>query len=143
MTTTLLAAEQALSKELVDYWSSTTTGAGSTTTLVDTALISRANDWIADETWAFLIEEPTGDAAIYDERKVSSLDNSTGTLTNLAFAGTPGSGIDYEIHRLFSPSDKRRALVAAARRIYPNCFNEIWNEELVSGNWLSDGSFER
>ena len=67
MTTTLLAAEQALSKELGDFWSSTTTGAGGTTSLVDTALISRANDWITDETWAFLVEEPTGDAALYDE----------------------------------------------------------------------------
>jgi len=143
MTTTLLAAEQALSKELGDFWSSTTTGAGGTTSLVDTALISRANDWITDETWAFLVEEPTGDAALYDERKVSSLDNSTGTLTTLAFAGTPGSGIDYELHRLFSPSEKRRALVWAAKNVFPSCFQEVWNEELVCGNWLNDGSFER
>lgn len=143
MTTTLLAAEQELSKQIGDYWSSTTTGAGSTTTLVDSALLQKVNDWVTDETWAFLIEEPSGDATIYDERKATSLVASTGTLTTLAFAGTPGSGIDYEIHRLFSPSDKRRALVAAARRVFPACFQEVWNEELVSGNWLKDGSFER
>jgi len=49
MSTTLLAAEQALSKEIGDYWSSTTTGAGSSTTLVDSALMAKANDWITDE----------------------------------------------------------------------------------------------
>ena len=143
MTTTLLAAEQLLSKELGDYWSSTTTSAGSTTTLVDTALMAKANDWITDDTWVFLIEEPSGAAAIYDERKVSSLDNTTGTLTTLAFSEAPGTGIDYELHRLFTPSEKRRALVAAAKNIFPSCFQEVWNEELVSGNWLKDGSFER
>ena len=143
MSTTLLAAEQLLSKEIGDYWSSTTTGAGSTTALVDTALMAKANDWITDETWAFLVEEPSGTAAIYDERKVSSLDNSTGTLTTLAFAEAPGTGIDYEVHRLFSPSDKRIALIAAAKNIYPSCFQEVWDETLVSGNWLKDGSFER
>ena len=143
MSTTLLAAEQLLSKELGDYWSSTTTGAGSTTTLVDSALLAKANDWITDETYAFLIEEPTGDAAIYDERKVSSLDNTTGTLTTLAFAGAPGTGIDYELHRQFTPSEKRRALVAAAKKIFPACFQEIWDETQISGNWLRDGSLER
>lgn len=143
MTTTLLAAEQALSKELGDYWSSTTTGAGTSTTLVDTELKAKANDWITDEAYSFLVEEPAGSAAIYDERKISSLDNTTGTLTTLAFAAAPGTGIDYEVHRLFSPSEKRRALVASARNIYPALFNEIWDESLVCGNWLKNGSVEK
>ncbi len=143
MSTTLVNAMQELSRQLGDFWQSTTTGAGTATTLVDTALKVQANDWITDWTWAFLIEEPTGSAAIYDERKASSLDNSTGTLTTLAFDAAPGTGINYEIHRLFRPSEKRRALIAAARRIYPAAFTEIWDETIVSGNWLKDGSFER
>lgn len=143
MASTLAAALIALSKDLSDYWASTTTGAGSSTTIVDTSLLTKANDWITDETYVFLTEEPAGSAAIYDERKASSLDNSTGTVTTLAFAAAPGSGIDYEIHRLFSPSDKRIALVQAAKDIYPHLYAHIVNEELVSGNWLEDGSFER
>jgi len=143
MSTTLAAAMVELSKQLGDYWASTTTGAGSSTTLVDTALMAKANDWVETaEVYAFLTEEPAGAAAIYDERKISSLDNSDGTLTTLAFAAAPGTGIDYEIHRLFSPSDKRRALIYSARHSFPHLFKEIWNEELVSGNWLKDGSFE-
>ena len=145
MTTALLSAEQELSRQIGDFWSSTTTAAGSSTTLVDSALMAKENDWITDNTWAFLIEEPVGAAAIYDERKVSSLDNatgSTGTLTTLAFDAAPGTGIDYELHRLFSPSEKRRALIAAARGVYPNLFESIIDESIVSHNWLKDGSFE-
>ena len=143
MSTTLLAAMQELSRQLGDYWSSTTDGAGTAPTLVDSALMAKANDWITDNSWAFLIEEPASAAAIYDERKVSSLDNTTGTLTALTFAAAPGTGIDYEVHRLFSPSEKRTALVAAARRVHPILFQEVVDESLVSGNWLRDGSFER
>ena len=51
--------------------------------------------------------------------------------------------MSYEIHRLFTASDKREALVFAARHGFPSIFQEVWDESLVSGNWLKDGSFER
>jgi len=144
MSTTLLNAEVALSKDIGDYWASTTTSAGNVggTTLVDTALMAKANDWITDEAYDMLTEEPAGAAAIDEERKISSLDNSTGTLTTLAHGGQIPSGIDYRVHRLFSASDKRIALIEAAKNVYPACFKEIQDESLVSGNWLKDGSFE-
>jgi hypothetical protein len=140
MSTTLLAAMQELSRQLGDSWQSTTDEAGLATTLVDSALAAKPSDWITDNTWAFLTEEPTGSAAIYDERKVSSLSGTT--LTTLTFAAAPGTGIDYEVHRLFSPSEKRIALIRAATQVYPDLFKEIFDESLVSGNWLKDGSFE-
>jgi len=143
MTTSLLVAEAELSRQLGDYWSSTTDGAGSSTTLVDSALMAKANDWITDNCWAFLIEEPAGAAAIYDERKISSLDNTSGTLTTLAFGAAPGTGIDYEVHRMFSPSEKRRALIYACRASFPHIVEEIRDQSLVSGNWLKDGSLEK
>ena len=141
MSTTLLNAEVALSKELADFWSSTTTSAGAAggTTLVDTALKAKANDWITDEAYD-MVTESTYDG---EERKISSLDNSSGTITVLAHGGQIASGIDYRIHRLFEASEKRRAIIAAAANVYPSCFAEIFDESLVSGNWLKDGSFER
>ena len=140
MTTSLEAANVLLSKELGDYWSSTTTGAGAATSLVDTALKAKANDWIdGDREMYAIVREGTYDGL---ERKISSLNNSNGTLTILAYAGAPGTGIDYEVHRLFTPSEKRRALVHAAKAIYPHLFIEIRDETMVSGNWLKDGSFE-
>lgn len=145
MTTTFLEAEAELSRQLGDYWSSTTTGAGTATTLVDTALKAKANDWIDGdrEMYSFLIEEPGGAASIYDERKISSLDNSTGTLTALAFDAAPGTGIDYEVHRLFTPSEKRRALVAAARRVFPELHVQILTETLRMGDWLRNGDMQK
>lgn len=139
MGTTLLAAEVALSKEIGDYWAGTTTSAGSSTTVVDTALMAKANDWITDEAYDFI----TSTTCQFEERKISTLVNTTGILTVLAHSGTgPGTAATYSLHRLFSPSEKNRALVSAAKNIFPSCFDTIWDESLVSGNWLKDGSFE-
>ncbi len=217
MTTTLLNCEVELSKQIGDFWASTTTsdGAAGGTTLIDTALKAKQNNWITRETYDMLTEGTasaaigtitsntlanptvvttsavhgltTGDivtiagsnstpvidgirtvtvlttttftvpvnvtvagtagtitaGTLYEERKISSLNNTPGTLTVLAHGGGIGSGIDYRVHRLFSASDKRRALISAAKRVYPSLFKEIWDESLISGNWLKDGSFER
>ncbi len=143
MTTSMILAQGELSRQLGDRWASTSTGAGSTTTFVDTALMAQANDWIQDQPYLMLTEEPASTASIYDIRKVTALDNSTGTLTNLAFSQAPGTGIDYELHRLFHPDDKNRALVYASRAAYPSIHEVVRTEEIVAGNWLSDGSLER
>ena len=141
MSTTLLAAQQELSKQLGDSWQGTTTSAGSATALVDTALKAKANDWVETGDAYDLVTSVT---CQYEERQIASLDNTSGTLVVLAHTGTgPGNAATYEVHRLFSASDKRKALIYAARHSFPNLFKEIWNEELVSGNWLKDGSFER
>ncbi len=142
MGTTLINAMTALSKYLGDYFKSTTTGAGTTTTLVDTALMAKQNDWVTQDCWVLLEEEPAGAANLYDERFVQSLDNTSGTLTTLAFDAAPGTGIDYSVHRLFSPSEKKRALVDVVKACFPNIYESIWDESLVSGNWLLDGSFD-
>lgn len=141
MSTTLLAAQVALSKELGDYWASTTTsnGAAGKTTLVDTALMAKANDWVTDEAY----DQITSGSADEEERKVSSLDNSDGTLTMLAHSAQIVSGVTYQVHRLFSGSEKRTALIKAAQEmVYPSLFTEVWDETLVIGNWFTDGSFE-
>lgn len=143
MSTTLESSMQELSKQLGDYWASTTTSDGSAakTTLVDTALMAKANDWV--ETNDEVYDRITSGTYDNEERKVASLDSSNGTLTILAHGGKIVSGITYEVHRLFSASDKREALIWAARRGFPHIFQEVWDESLVSGNWLKDGSFER
>ncbi len=138
MSTTFEAAVVLLSKEIGDSWVSTTTNTGSGTTMVDSALIAKSNDWIdGDREMTVIVRESTYDGL---ERHITSLSNTLGTLTILAYAGTVGTGIDYEIHRLFSPSEKRRALVHAAKAMYPHLFVEIRDESFVSGNWLKDGA---
>ena len=50
--------------------------------------------------------------------------------------------MDYEVHRLFTASEKRIALIAAARMAWPYIHEKVWDESMVSGNWFKDGSFE-
>jgi len=139
MSTTLLNCQILLSKEIGDYWESTTTSASNTTTIVDTALLAKPNDWITDVSYSML----TSGSYNEQERKISTSSSvSTGSLTTLAFGGSVASGVTYQVHRLFEPSEKRRALISAAKNIYPDCYDEIIDESHVSGNWLKDGSFE-
>ena len=139
MTTTLNNCRIEISKQMGDYWAGTTTSAGDSTSVIDTALKAKQNAWITDETYDFI----TSATCLSEERKVVSLDNSSGDMTVLAHTGTgPGSGGTYEVHRLFTPSDKRIALIYAARMGFPYIHDKIWDESMVSGNWLKDGSFE-
>ncbi|KKM47225.1 hypothetical protein LCGC14_1558850 [marine sediment metagenome] len=140
MTTALSAARIELSKQLNDFWASASTGAGSATTIVDTLLKAKQNAWIGDDMYDLITE--SGHASVDEERQISSLDNSSGTLTVLAHDNTTGTSMDYEVHRLFTASDKRRALIAAARMAWPYIHEKIWDESMVSGNWFKDGSFE-
>ena len=141
MSTTLEAAMIALGYQLGDIWESTTTSGGTTThtTLIDTALKAKQNNWITYEAYD-RISSGTMDG---QERKVSSLDNTTGTITfTVAHSTTVATSIDYEVHRMFTASDKRRALLAACRDIFPYCHERILDESFVSKNWLKDGSLE-
>ena len=142
MTTALSVARIELSEQLGDGWSSSSTGAGSAggTTIVDTALKAKQNAWIGKDMYDLITED--AHATEDEERQISSFSNTNGTLTILAHSAQIGSGVDYEVHRLFTASDKRRALIAAARMAYPHIHEKIWDESMVSGNWLKDGSFE-
>lgn len=142
MTTTLLAAYQATAKEMADLYQGTTTGAGSATTMVDSILTGYPNSWVTDNSYVILTAEPAGSAAIYDERKASSLNNSTGTLTTVTFAAAPGTGITYDLTRNFSPSEYRIALKHAAKDTFPWLHSQIKNDTFRTGNWLRNGSFE-
>ena len=140
MTTLLSACRVELSKQLNDYWASATTGAGSSSTIVDALLKAKQNAWIGKDMYDLITE--SSHASENEERLISSLDNSSGTLTVLAHDNTTGTSMDYEVHRLFTASEKRQALIAAARMAWPHIHEKIWDESMVSGNWLKDGSLE-
>jgi hypothetical protein len=140
MATTLSNARIELSKQMQDYWGGTTTSTGATTTVIDTGLMAKSNDWINDEAYDLVVTATSPLSG--EERKISSLANTTGTLTTLAHSAATTSSMTYEVHRLFTASEKRTALVWASHNIYPSCFKRIRDESRVSGNWLKDGSFE-
>ena len=142
MTTPLSSARIELSKQLNDYWAGTSTTPASalTTELTDTALKAKENAWITKGTFDLITDDTTN---TNEERKISALVNTSGAITMLAHTSANIAGIEYEIHRLFTASEKRIALIAAARMAWPHIHEKIWDESLVSGNWLKDGSFEQ
>jgi len=138
MSTSLLNCEILLSKEIGDYWASTTTSAGNTakTTLIDTALKAKAADWITDNAYDMINDSDS--AADEEERKILDLVPNDGTLSVLAHSAQIATSIDYRIHRLFTASDKRRALVRAAKLAFPSIHAEVRDENLTVGNILRD-----
>ncbi len=145
MSISLSQARVELSKQLGDYWASITTSTGTTVALVDSALMAKANDWISDspqEMYDLITTDTSTGTVLNDEKKISSLDNTSGTLTTLAHSNNVNTGVGYEIHRLFTASEKRRALIYACRHCYPSLFKRVRDESRVSGNWLKDGSFD-
>ena len=141
MATTLLLAEAELSKQLGDFWDSTTTSAGdsSGTYLTDTSLKEHTSDWITDYTSVMI----TSGTYNEKERKALRLNPVSAALTVLPFDGQIATSVTYRVHRLFSASEKSRALVYAARHAYPHIFTERYDESKVLGNWLRNSSFEQ
>lgn len=144
MSTTLKDCRILLSKEMGDYWASesTTPSTAATTTLTDTQLAAKANDWIdSDREMYDLITDATVNE--HEERWVTALasTSSTGVLTMIAHTANNVAGVSYEIHRLFPASEKRRALIHAAKAMYPHGFIEIRDETKTSGTWGINGCF--
>lgn len=142
MATTLLNCELELSKQLGDFWSSTTTSAGDAngTFLIDTTLRAKREDWITDEATVMIT------SGTYDEqeREIDNIDRETGYLTvRRPFGGAIATSVTYRIHRTTSADEKRRALVYSARHTFPHIFTEVKDESKVLGNWLRNGSFEQ
>ena len=138
MATSLSACCILLSKEMGDFWSSAATSAGAAggTTLVDTALLAKPADWIPADAYDRILSGTYVD----QERQISSLSSST--LTVLAHGGQIASGVTYEVHRLFTASEKRRALLHAAKSEFPHIFKHIRDTSLSVGNWLRNGDME-
>ena len=120
-----------LSTFIGDSFSSTTTGAGSTTTLVDTGLRKFGGDDVL-RGWYLRITH-TGHTAIWEVRRITAFSSATGTCTVApAFSATTGSAKTYELHR-YDPSGKFTALDEARIRAYPDLC-EIVYDDTVTGD---------
>ena len=117
-----------LSRFIGDTFASTTTGAGSTTTLVDTALTQFGDRRL--EGWFIRITENVAGNQ-YLVRRISNFAAATGTVTvTPAFAGATGSGTDYELHR-YDPAEKFRAIDDARVNVFGDVFNVVRDETIT------------
>src|SRR3990167_1905305 len=107
----------------------TTTGAGSSTSLVDTALARFRDDYLND--WYIRITEDVNGNQ-YLNTRISDFTSSTGTATLLpALAGgASGSGTNYELHRI-SPDEKFSAMDEARLAVYPALGTLIYSDTLT------------
>ncbi len=119
MATLMSAALTLLGQDLDDGWSNSTTAAGNANklTLEDNDLQEKVADWVNDGMVCYLPDGPSG-AGSAETRVVDSLSGTTLTVKN-AFSVKVESGVDYEVHRLFTRNQKLVALRNAAYLICP------------------------
>lgn len=112
-----------VSQDVGDYWKGTTTGAGSATTLVDTALINEDDDdFVTDRSQIHMLSGgASGESAGFNAKSGATLTVKTGA----DFSGATGSGASYEVHRLFTRKEKEDAITRALNTIFPQLFNIV------------------
>ncbi len=103
-----------VSKDMGDFFSSTTTATGSTSTLVDDKLNNFDDGlFIVKFNTSILM---TGGAQSGQERWIASKTGNT-AVPKENWAGATGSGSTYEVHRLFSAEEKDDAVTEALEEI--------------------------
>ncbi|GAH33605.1 unnamed protein product, partial [marine sediment metagenome] len=81
-------------------------------------------------------------STVDEERKILSLDNDSGLLTFFAHGAQIADATAYRIHRLFTASEKRLALIDAAKSAFPHIFKQIRDENKTAEDWLRNGGQE-
>ena len=139
LNTTLTALRRGF-LEYIDEWiGGTTTADGATngSNLIDTTVLPRFGDDLLNTRWAM----PTSGTYSGQIRRVKDFVQSTGIPTMLTnFGGQILNGITYEVSP-FHPDDYIRvAINNAILEVFPDLGRQIMNEDLISGNWLPNGS---
>ena len=120
------------------FASGTTSGTGSSTTMVDAVDIYRHDVNTLKNKWLYM---RTGSAA-NEARRISSIHASNGTVTvDAAFGGSTGSSSTYYI-TAYDPDIMRDSLQQAARTLYPHIYLPTQDETIVVDNLISNWDFE-
>lgn len=145
-TTTRAAARRILGENIGDHFASTATTNGTTTTIVDTALLSYAGLGGDDNgfiNWYIIVTE-SGHGALGEIRQVKSydFDGTPGELTlESALTAAVNSGQAYELHR-YDPRHKHVALNRGVEEINGVLFLPLIDETLVVNDILANSDFE-
>lgn len=119
MATLMSAMLTLLGGDLDDGWIGTTSAQGDANKLVleDDNLYEKVADWVADGMIVYLPDGPSG-AGSAETRVAESLSGTSLTVKS-AFSVRVASGVSYEVHRLFTRTQKLVALRNAATLICP------------------------
>src|SRR3990167_3867737 len=134
---------QRLSEGFDDWWSGTTTGAGSATTIVDTALaqLSQCDD-------DFCVNWYVRNVATGQIRRIprtAGYVDSTNTITHASMTAV-GNAAAYELHRI-NPTLKHNALLRASVLCFPSgarhgLYLPLRDESLIVDNLLLNASLD-
>lgn len=133
---------QRLSEGYSDWWSQATTGAGSTTTTVDTKLAQLSAD--DDFCLGWYVRKVATDEV---RRVTGGYVASTNIITHAAFPASVGNGNTYELHRI-DPTLKHNSLLRASVLSFPGSsrrhglYLSLRNETLVVDNLIANFDFE-
>ena len=140
MSRTRKQLRQALGYLLGDYWVGTLTAAGSTTVAKSDALKNKFVEWISENAY-FL---GTSGTNLNAERRITDFIPEEGQI-ELAYALAAATALDdtYEIHRMFTPSEKHEALNRARLKCFPLLRQDIEDDRLTVGDISSNGDFSK
>jgi len=131
MATLMSAMLTLLGGDLDDGWVGETSAQGNANKLVleDDDLYEKVADWVNDGMIVYLPDGPSGSGTA-ETRVVDSLSGTSLTVKS-AFSVRVESGVDYEVHRLFTRTQKLVALRNAATLICPGVHAVVRNMALV------------
>ena len=141
MAITLDRALEMLGRATGLFVSGTSSGSGSTTTLVDAVDIYRYDINTLKNKWLYILDS-ANDTVDNTSRRISDIHASNGTITvDAAFSAIPGSGVAYYI-TAYDPDIMRDSLQQAARTLYPHVYLPTQDETIVVDNLLANWDFE-
>ena len=139
MSLTRLQLRQKLSSEIGDRFDETTTSAGAAdgSTLVCSALKSYPDDYFND--WWVI---PTLGTYKGVTKRISDFTQASGTVTvYAAWAGQILTDLTFELHRQ-DPTLLNNYINSAIENAYPFFYDEVIDDNLITGNILPNSNFE-
>jgi hypothetical protein len=125
MTTTLDSLISLLGSDLGDNWSSVTTAAGDAgkTYLTDDNLYEKTPDWVTDYAIVYLPLGPSGAGS--PETRIVAVLSGNKLMPLSIFSAQVLIAVPYEVHRLFTRTEKQNALRKAATLLFPEYFEVV------------------
>ncbi len=140
MSISFIEAQRRLGEETGSYRLLTTSGAGTTTTIVDTGLQDLYLSDTSVPTWWVRIRN--GIEAGQIRRLDGTFTFSSGTLTmTRALANAPGAVVDYELWTI-NPEDIINAIKRAVPKLYPIVYRRLVDTATIVNNILDNSTFE-
>ncbi len=125
---TVAEAREQVSRYLGDWKSSTTTGAGTARSMIDSGLrIETEDSFLSSDSNRTLIFLPTGRDGLSSAETLlaTGFRGATGTIAVTPSGAAIATSVGYEIHRLFSPADKDDAVTEAISKCWPVVFERV------------------